>query len=1481
MRFPLVDRYGDAYTNPNRNTFDLRDTAFIRRNVQYDPLTGEYYVMEKIGNKDYRVPVSFKRDEFLRLQGQRDENAYFKQRADLLSDMNRRLFKPQFTSSRNWFNKIVGAGKVDIKPSGYVDILAGYQGQNIKNPTLPERARRNGGLDFNMNAQLQVDAQIGDKLKLPINYNTLANFDFENQLNLNYQGKDDEIIKQFQLGNVNFTSKGTLIPGAQSLFGVKTQAQFGKLYMTGVLANQRAQRQTTSLQGGAASQTFALRADEYEENRHFLMAQYFRNNYNKAMSILPIPVTAVNILRVEVWVTNRNGSTTDTRDIVALMDLGEGNPFRGPAGDPNALPSNGANGIYASIANNPSARNSSTVQSTLTAQGFLPVQDFEKTFARKLLSSDYYFNPQIGFLSLNQPLQPDEVLGIAYQYTYNGRVYQVGEFSQDIPPDTTGSTQKVLFLKLLKATSQRTNLPIWDLMMKNVYSVGYGQLERQDFKLDLLYEEPSLGEKRYLPPTAVQAPYEGQPLISLVNLDKLNNQNDPQPDGVFDYVEGFTVLPSMSRIIFPVLEPFGRDLEYVFNTQADRDKYVYYPLYDTIKAIASTYANLNRFKISGRSKTTSQGGNGEQQLGFNIPRGSVTVTAGGQTLQENVDYEINYDLGTLRVINQSILNSGVAVDVQYENQAAFGIQQRNFMGLRLDYVASPKLTLGGTVVRLGERPFFAKQSYGDDPIRNTMYGLDVDYRSDVPRLTKWLDKLPFYNTKTMSSITGYAEAAILDPGHAPQIGKGNDGNIYVDDFEGTKSSIDLRFPLINWNLASVPQMFPESALNNNLASGFNRAKIAWYNIEPVLQEKSNANNPIRGDLDELSKPETRQVLQTEIFPQRTTDFGQGLLTTFDLAYYPKDKGPYNFESNGTRIDANGRLRNPLQSWAGIQRNIDQIDFETNNIEYIEFWMQDPFVTNTSNPNGGKLYFNLGNISEDILKDGKRQYENGLPTPTNNALVDENTVWGRVPSNPLQVTNAFSNDPADREFQDVGFDGLTDDGERTKFAAYLAALQVVAPAAYQAAFADPSADNFTPYRDERYDAARTGILGRYKDINNPHGNSPVSNNSSGFVNAFTQYPDAEEMNRDNTLNEVEEYFQYSVDIKPNMTVGTNYITDVRQVNDILLANGQRRTERWYLFRIPVAEYQSKVGNIPDFKSIRFIRMFATNFADSVVMRFGKLELVRNQWRKFQYQLDTIGNYVNLPAVDPVEFNTLAVNLEENDQRQPVNYVSPPGVLRQQQLSNNNVQLFQNEQALSVQMCGLPRGESRGVFKNFNQDWRQYGKLRMFIHAEGRGNDQSISDNSLTAIVRIGNDYLGNYYEIRIPLKKTLWGERDSLRVWPEANNLDFDMDELTKLKIRRNGSSNPASQYYKETLSDGRSYAIIGNPNLGEVRGMLLSVENTNETSACAEVWFNELRFTNLDEKGGWAAVGKVDVKLADLGSLTLAGSARSKGFGTI
>ncbi|MBA2250914.1 MAG: cell surface protein SprA [Chitinophagaceae bacterium] len=1499
LPYPIHDRRGD-FVSDNRRTFDLKQPSNIKDSIAYDPATKRYYVYEKIGNRYYRTPTWYTFDEFMAIEASKEEKEYFKKRANTLNILNRGSVKPKLNVYDNLFNRLFGNGKIEIQPQGNVDITAGYQGQNIKNPTLPERARKNGGLDFDMAAQLNVNANIGDKLKFPISYNTLANLDFTNQLKLDYTGLDDEILKRFEAGNISFPSRSTLIPGAQSLFGIKTQLQFGKLFITAVLANQKSQRQSLNLQGGAAAQQFEIKADEYEENRHFLLGQYFRNTYNKTMSNLPAVITPVQILRMEVWVTNKNGTTIDAREIVGLMDLGETSPYR-PFTATGNLPANNANNEYSLITSTPNIRNPALVTNLLLnlPVPLSPVQDFEKTFARKLDSSQYVYNSRVGFISLSQPLQPDEVLAVAYQYTYNGRVYQVGEFSQDQSPDSS-TGQKILFLKLLKATSQRPALPIWQLMMKNVYSVGYGYLERQDFKLDVLYQEPGLGTKRYFP---YGNKNQGTPILTLVNLDRLNNQNDPQPDGVFDYVEGYTVIPQYSRVIFPVLQPFGRDLATQIYTAppATAKDTLYYALYDSIKAVAQQFPNLDRFILKGSAKTSSSS---DISIGYNIPQGSVRVTAGGQQLNENIDYTINYDLGTVKIINQAIINAGLPVQVNFENNASFGLQQKNYMALRLDYLvrntAKSQLSIGGTIVRLGERPFFTKVDYGEDPIRNTMYGADVNYRRDVPRLTKLLDKLPFYHTSAPSSINFYGEGAYFQPGHAPEIGKGNKGLVYIDNFEGSKSDIDLRFPPISWVLASTPLgatdrngaiLFPEAALNDNLDYGKNRARIAWYQIEPTLQDPRSVNNPLRLNKNELSDPRVRAISQSEIFPQRTTEFGLNQLITFDLSYSPTDRGPYNYDAALGRVDASGKLLAPRQRWGGLMRNIDQTDFETANVEYIECWIQDPFI-NKPTSNGGKFYINLGNISEDVLKDSRRFYENGLSTPNAPALVDT-SVWGVIPRNPVQVTNAFSNDPNDRKYQDVGFDGLNDSGEvakrRNDYLNILATNFGVGSKAYQDALNDPSSDDYHYYRGDDLDKQNSGILDRYKRFNNPQGNSPIADNNAVYSSAATLYPDQEDVNRDNTLNETEEYFQYIVDLKPptasQMQIGQNYIVD-KKVVPIKLANGATRSETWYQLRIPVNSYERKIGNIPDFKSIRFIRMFLTDFDDSVVVRFGKLDLVRNTWRKFQYKIDTTGNYVAEPS--DAEFNVGAVNIEENDKRTPLPYRTPREIFREQTISNNGVNLLQNEQALSLQFCNLAQNDAKGVFQTFaNKDLRNFRKLQMYIHAEKFPNT-FLENGDLTAVFRLGTDFVGNYYEVRIPLKLTplntgLDPNSDAYNdtLWTPSNSLDLDLQTLTKIKTARNLSNTPLNKFYGQLQANGATYSIIGNPNIGEIKGMLMGIENTKVETACGEIWFNELRLSSLDETGGWAALGRLDANLADLGTISLSANAHTNGFGTL
>lgn len=1539
LRFPIPDRRGDRFTWQNHNAFNIGDTSLLKQTIEYDAKTKRYYIVEKVGKRLYRKPTYLTFQEFYDLQKRRQEADYFKLRSDALLALNKKVDRPNHIVYPKLFDRTFGLGNVapnaagqinsvkdkingaknnidstgkglkkigsfiDIKPSGNIDILMGYQGQYTNNPTIPERARRTGGFDFDMNANVGVNANIGDKLKLPINYNTLANFDYLNQIKLDYKGGEDEILKSIEAGNIGFEAKGTLIPSATNLFGIKTQLQFGKLFFTAALANQRSQRQSQTLQGGAAVTSFQKKLSDYDENRHFLVGQHFRKNYNTAMSKLPVITSQIQIQRIEVWVTNRNGATTDARDIIGFADLAENevNNINLSVSNNQSQPDNGNNNLYSKLVADPNNRKPSLVNGNMQGLGLRSVDDYEKTFARKLSANEYTFNTQLGMLSLNSQLLPDEVLAVAYEYSLNGKVYKVGEFSQEVALDTSSKqagVQKMLFLKLLKATAARVKLPIWRLMMKNVYSLDVVGISQDEFRLNILYDQPSGGLNRYLPESAPAV--EGRPIISILGLDRLNNRNDPQPDGQFDFVPNFTILPQYGRVILPKLEPFGADLDTLaFPNMPDtiRDKYVFRQLYDTIKAIAQTYANLDRFVMQGQAKGT---GGSEIYLGaFNIPQGSVRLNAGGQLLVEGADYTIDYNLGSVKILNQAVLNSGVPVNVSYENNASFGIQQKGFLALRLDYKASKKFSIGATMERLNERPFFTKQNIGEDPVRNTIYGLDFSYKNNWPQLTKWLDKLPFYSTKTMSTITAYGEAAYFKPGHPPQIGSGSNGLIYIDDFEGTKSSLDLRFPLISWTLASTPQnantgsggseFFPESKLADSIDYNFNRSRLAWYNIEPNLQDKNSNSNPLKSDLNELSNPKVRQVYTNELFPQQTTNITNTQLQTFDLSYYPQEPGPYNFISDPAKINSDGRFSNTtekLKKWGGIMRAIDQTDFETNNFEFLEFWVQNPFI-NDSLRVGGKLVFNLGNVSEDILKDGKRFYENGMATPNSPALIDSSSTWGNNPVNPVQVTSAFSNDPNDRQYQDVGFDGLTDDGEKKKRANYLtlvAANNGTTSLFYQKIKDDPSNDNYVWYRDAAFDAKNAGILERYRKYNNPQGNSPVSSASTQFSPATTLYPDNEDLNRDNTLNETEQYFEYQLDIAPGMDVGkTKYITDKRSIN-VKYANGKTGTENWFLFRIPLKE-GTKIGNISDFKSIRFMRMYMAGWEDSITMRFARLDLVRNQWRQFTYDVDTAGKYNNVSSTST--FNTLAVNLEENSSRRPVNYVIPPGIERVQQLSNNGVNLLQNEQALALRFSGLEPTKSRAVIKTLNMDLRHYGKINMFAHLDYPEKALNIpAYGDINLVVRIGQDYLTNYYEIKIPLQATKPGNYakvDADKVWPDSNSLDIDLQELISLKLDRNNTSGASVTNIFRRMLGLKTISVYGNPNLGEVRGILVAVENANKSGKNfeGEVWINELRLSNIKEEGAYAALGRVDIGLADLGKLSLSASMHTQGFGSI
>ncbi len=1535
---PPKDRTGDFINNPSSNPFDLKDPSIITKEVEYDPTTNRYIIIERIGDDYYRAPTYMTFEEYLKYKAKQQEQSYFNRLAGVgktdKSGLGANNPLGNIDIKKNLADRLFGGSEVDIRPQGSIDLSFGYNYSRIENPILPERARTNIiPIDFRMNIQMNVTGSIGSKLNINTNYNTQATFDFDNIMKLSYASdafNEDDIVKSIEAGNVSLPLKGSLITGAQSLFGVKTQLQFGRLYLTGVASQQKSDRKEIQIKGGSQVQTYEVFADEYDENRHFLLSHFNRELFEPALENLPQILSLFTIEQIDVWVTNDRNETAregqpGPRDILALADLGEGNVLTSPdkvninPASPRditgnfLLPSNAVNDIYQTATADPQARRIERAVAILQNRlGFQQAKDFEKVNARRLREgAEYTVNRELGFISININLRQDQVLGVAFQYSYNGRTYKVGELFNDQSATGADSSQQVLFVKMLKSTTPRVDLPAWDLMMKNFYNIGAYQVNRKDFKLDVYYEDPGAGQKRFLP-TSIGTVESRQPLIRLFNLDNLNVQGDPGQDGVFDFVPELTIYPRTGRIMFPVLEPFGSHLRNVrasdgspLLNEEDINRFVYQQLYDSTVIFAREFPEKNRFVVRGEYRSAVSS---EISLGaFNIPPGSVQVTAGGTLLKEGIDYEIDYNIGRVKILNDAYLSSGVPIRASFEDNSLFGFQTKTLVGLRADYKFSEEFNIGATALKLLQRPFTQKVNLGDDPINNSIYGLDINFSRDAPWLTRFVDRIPGIDTKAPSRISFNAEAAALQPGHSKaineQAGEDQGGIVYIDDFEGSVSSIDLRQPANAWVISSVPQndegnnnpLFPEAALIDDIRGGANRALLNWYRIDPQLRQTEASG---------LENPYTTRIDLTEVFPNRQNTPDQlPTIQSFDLAYYPDLRGPYNYDiPNGypgisSGLTQSGALKDPTTRWGGIMRALNINNFEQSNIQFIEFWMLSPFLNEPGNPNlEGDMYINLGNISEDILRDSQKFFENGLPGPANPNRRTNTTNWSVIPL-AQQITNAFDVDEATRALQDVGLDGLDSDKEREKYADFLNSIQSsdLSATAKETVLNDPSNDDYRYYSDY---PQGTNILERYMKFNHTEGNSQPP--TDGAFSA-TNIPDSEDLNRDQTLNETESYFQFRVPIRANGNgVQLNsFITDERTVNE-----GTPNERKWYRYRIPLNDpaIRRSIGGIQDFRSIRFMRVYLQGFAQPVVLRFARFELVRNQWRVYQQPLS------NELADFPTAFDVNAVNIEANSSRCPFNYVLPEGIRRE-----NNIGVFnalQNEQSISLGVRNLADGDARGIYKTLNLDMRNYERLKMFVHAEKLGYnecgdsqedvlcDPDLNDGDVTVFVRMGSDFQDNYYEYEIPLQLSSIENLPMLgigqaatsaylrEIWPKENEFDFPLDWLVEAKLARNKDGNAAEEFFyipPTGLPQGHIIKVKGNPNLGYVKTIMIGLRNPKDDGKphCIEIWANELRLQGLNEQGGVAALARLDLQLADFGNLSLSGNYNSIGFGSI
>ena len=1472
----------DLYQSP----LDLQRPDNMKYDVVYNDTLNRFVIGNRMGNTWLSAPIMLTPEEYNSWTEMNERSAFFRKKND---EIYQAKGKEKFDFSDMHFDlgpaeKIFGPGGIRVRTQGSAELKLGMNKKSIDNPSLPIRNRKTTMMNFDEKINLNVNGKVGDKMNLNLNYNTDATFDYDAQnMKLKYDGKEDEIIKLVEAGNVSFPSNSSLIKGASSLFGVRTDMQFGKLKLQMVASQKKSASKSVSSRGGVQLTPFEINVADYEENRHFFLSRYFRNHYDEWMQKLPNLITGITINRVEIWVTNKSGTTANTRNIVALTDLGEASKISNPMWTATGqVPSNRANTEYQAMTTQyVAARDIDQAAATLEGAGLVGGADFEKLESARLLSSsEYTVNTALGYVSLKTGIQTDQVLAVAYEYTSGGVTYQVGEFASDIT-----DTKQALFVKSLKNTSCNPQQGNWDLMMKNVYYLA-SNIEKEKFRLDVKYQSDTTGVYlSYIPEQRVK----NTPIIRVLGADRLdNNNNKAHSNGYYDYVEGYTV--SNGRVFIPKVEPFGsymRDYLVKNGVAADAaEKYAFTELYDSTKTVARQIAEKNKYQMVGQFKGSSA--NVISLDAYNVPQGSVVVTAGGVTLTEGTDYSVDYNAGEVTILNQSIIDAGTSVNVSLESNTDYGQTRKTMFGVNWEYDFSKNFQMSGTLQHLSEQALTTKVSMGSEPLKNTLWGVNLNWKKESQWLTNVLDKIPFLHLTQPSQISFTSEFAQLLAGEA---GGTQDNASYIDDFENTKNGIDVMTPT-SWFISSVPSLNFKEDYNDKtgLTSGFHRSRLAWYCIDPLFTRRGSSLTPghIKSDLKQLSNHYVREVYVKELFPLRQQNSYQGAtntLSVLNLAYYPSEPGPYNF--NVEDLQADGKLKNPQLNWGGMMRKLDTNDFEQANIEYIEFWLLDPFLYTREQPDaneyGGDFYINLGEVSEDILRDGKKFYESGMPVDGSKSFTY--TQWGKIPTQST-VTYAFATTSGSRALQDVGFNGLTDAEEQEFYkSAYLDQIQgKVNQAVFDSIFADPARDDYHYFRGSDWDEMRAPILQRYKYINNPQGNSPDSDSrSESYDTSYKSTPDVEDINQDYTLNEYEKYFQYRVSIRPeDLVVGTNHIVDKREYSQTWRDN-TKSSVTWYQFRIPVDEFESRQGNINDFSSIRFMRMFLTGFKKPIVLRFGTLDLVRGEWRTYDQQLS---------AASGGTLEASAVNLEENAEKTPVNYVLPPGISREQDPSQPQL-VESNEQALSLVVRNLTSGEAKAVYKNTTLDLRQYKRIQMFTHANAlEQNTTNLKDRELAVFIRLGSDYKNNYYEYEIPL--TLTAPRsnynrnvpaDRRLVWPEENMLDVALSIFTNLKKERNKAKAQGMASYMAPYSaydsehPNNKLTIVGNPSLGEVKTMMIGVRNHSGDIKSGEVWVNELRLKEHNNKGGWAANANLNVQLSDFGSVNATGRYVSEGFG--
>ncbi|NTW48164.1 MAG: cell surface protein SprA [Chlorobiales bacterium] len=1464
-----VKRKPRPYTSPVpplSSAFFMKD-KLAQRQVELDSLGETITISEKIGDYYVRPPV--------RLPMRGYKSLYFKsavrnnfrelvaaqsalQSGDALDNVLKKITKLQIYipgAESSFFTTLFGPPTVSLQVAGNVDINASYQIEEIQDPALvATNTNVRKDPNFEQQVRMSIKGMIGDKLSILADWDTQRPFEYENQLQIKYQGYPDDIIQSIEAGNVSLPLNTSLITSNQALFGIKAKMQLAGLSLTTIASQKRGKTETLTVAGGSQESKMDIRAWNYDYYKHFFLSNFFVTYWDKGFSkqepLIQVPTNDGRQLgRIDVWVLPQQppAANTPVNRAVALLTLGDipyskqnlenGFPFPDTVYHP-LTPSQSADTL--AKYRDPNRPEPKANGKTVVVGNFKQLTE----------GVDYIVDKSLGYISFLTQVNPGDAIAAAFEFSAQGKApIKVGDFVLDIP----SGTQRRLVLKLIKPPDMTSaDTPSWILMLKNIYSLGAANVQQDGFELNVLYEQPGQvpPETPNLPstPRITDAQGNERTLLNIVGLDRFDQTNNPTPDSKFDFVSGLSINPERGLLILPYQRPFSTQIRTALESaSAPIGSFDYSEIYESEQYLAQRNGEKNRYIIRAKFKSTVQS---SYNIGFNVVAGSVVVSTSSGRLTEGIDYTVDYQLGTVEILRLDAIQSGSSLSIQYERNELLSIASKTILGARAEYQFSENFKIGSTFLQYSERPLADKIRVGDEPVLNNIFGFDVQYKTESRWLTKLVDALPLISTKERSEFSVNAEYAQILPSHPTELNTKLDpgGVSYIDDFEGTKQIISLGKEFTLWELSSPPILFSGQSAARRLEQ---KALLSWYNYD-----RTDSRNPS----------------VSEVFPQRQSARDQQTITPLVLDYYPNRRGAYNFSLDLKR----SLYENPDSSWGGMMRLLPQYarKLEQSNAEFIEFWVRVDKLDAATTDNG-YLYIDLGSVSEDILPNNELNTEDGMPltkTPGTGANARDDSTrygkdkYGRFLKSSVTgylVNNILNNDPSDPTItEDIGIDGLTNDEEKSVFSAFIteAEKDLSNNTAFQEELrrlrSDPSGDDFFAPEDNN---------DSFDYINGVEGNSKSGRRVT------SNRPNTEDLNNNNTSDRNDNFYRYKIPINPRLLKDPNGPIGKYVVGGGINTADVTRNGGFVLFRVPLKSFSQIFGVAPSFNNIMYARVWVSGFRQPHKFEFASLDFIGSQWFR-------------APSSNPDPFVSLsAINLEENSSR----YAIPPGIERARDRTRPDENILANEQSIVITGRKISKDTSRAVSRDFTFggngiNLNPYKRLKAFIHG-------GFKTDGLQAFIRFGNSETNNYYEYRIPIKQSpdnyevpsdvnSPAYEDAQRIlWPAENEIDIDLKELPTVKFGKRDSLG----FIKRTLADGKEIVVKGSPSLGGIRYMVLGLRNpgTKKTYIdSAEVWFNELRASGYDEKNGWAARATATLKLADFMTLNGAIEKRTADF---